>query len=57
METKSLCLAVADTPEGNYQYGWSYGNTLEGTEMIAHRLLHRERLRRLQDADRAVHRP
>ena len=35
METESLCVAVADTPEGNYQYGWSYGNTLEGTEMIA----------------------
>ena len=34
-ETESLCLAIADTPEGNYQYGWSYGNTQEGVEMIA----------------------
>lgn len=34
-ETEALCLAIADTPEGDYQYGWSYGNTQEGTEMIA----------------------
>jgi hypothetical protein len=33
--TESACLAVADTPEGNYQYGWSYGNTQEGVEHIA----------------------
>ena len=33
--TESLCLAIADTMEGNYQYGWSYGNTQEGTELIA----------------------
>jgi hypothetical protein len=35
MATESLCLAIADTPEGNYQYGWSYGNTVEGVEHIA----------------------
>ena len=35
MSTESLCLAIADTPEGNYQYGWSYGNTKEGVEYIA----------------------
>ena len=34
-ETESLCLSIADTPEGNYQYGWSYGNTQQGVEMIA----------------------
>jgi hypothetical protein len=34
-ETESLCVAIADTQEGNYQYGWSYGNTQEGTELIA----------------------
>jgi hypothetical protein len=35
MSTESLCLSIADTTEGNYQYGWSYGNTLEGVEHIA----------------------
>lgn len=35
MATESLCLAIADTPEGDYQYGWSYGNTKEGVEHIA----------------------
>lgn len=33
--TESLCVSVADTPEGNYQYGWSYGNTEEGVRYIA----------------------
>jgi hypothetical protein len=33
--TESLCLGVADTLEGNYQYGWSYGNTREGVEYIS----------------------
>ena len=35
MATESLCLAIADTPEGDYQYGWSYGNTQQGVEHIA----------------------
>jgi hypothetical protein len=34
-ETEALCLSVADTPEGNYQYGWSYGGTEEGVKLIA----------------------
>lgn len=35
LETESICVSVADTAEGNYQYGWSYGNTQEGVELIA----------------------
>ena len=35
LATESLCVAIADTQEGNYQYGWSYGNTQEGVELIA----------------------
>lgn len=33
--TESQCFSIADTPEGNYQYGWSYGSTEEGVRLIA----------------------
>lgn len=33
--TEAQCFAIADTPEGNYNYGWAVGATREGVEMIA----------------------